>query len=86
VLHLTNSGELDGKIAADRGRAAQLAKSDQPLPEKVDELFLCAFGRLPDATEKQKAIDYISSQPKPRPAFEELIWTFLNCREFQFNH
>jgi hypothetical protein len=86
VLHLTNSNELDNKIASDKGRAAQLAKSDRPLPEKVDELYLCAFGRFPDADEKQKAIDYVNGQPKQQTAFEELIWTFLNCREFQFNH
>jgi hypothetical protein len=86
VLHLTNSGEIDNKIGSERGRAAELAKSDKPLPDKIEELFLCAFGRPPDEDEKQKAIAYVTSQPKPRPAFEELIWTFLNCREFQFNH
>ena len=37
-------------------------------------------------TELQKATEYVQSEAKPETAFQELIWTFINCREFQFNH
>ncbi len=86
VLHLTNSSELDSKIASREGRAQALAKSDRPLKEKIEELYLWAFCRTPDADELQKATEYVQSEAKPETAFQELIWTFINCREFQFNH
>jgi hypothetical protein len=86
VLHLVNSSELDNKIADGNGRAAALAKSDRPLKEKIEELYLWAFCRLPDADELKKASDFVSGEKEQKAAFEELIWTFINCREFQFNH
>lgn len=86
VLHLMNDGELDSKIASGEGRASKLGKADRPLKDKVEDLFLAAFSRLPEEAELQKALDYVGTQKEPQKAFEELIWTFVNCREFQFNH
>jgi hypothetical protein len=86
VLHLVNSGELDNKIASGSGRAAALARPDQPLGARIDDLYLWAFGRPPDPTERAQATRFIFAEKDTRKAFEELIWTLINCREFQFNH
>ncbi len=86
VLHLANSGELDNKIAHGQGRAALLAKSDKPMKERIEELYLRAFSRFPTPEELTKASDYVTGEKDQQAAFQDLIWTFINCREFQFQH
>ena len=86
VLHLVNSEEIDGRLASDNGRAAALAADPHPLSARLEELYLTAFCRLPIAAERKKSLAFVKAHPEPRHAFEDLIWTFLNCREFQFNH
>src|SRR5262249_3583140 len=48
LLFLANHEEVRQKIAAENGRAAQLAgKVELNNRQRLEELFLCALGRLP---------------------------------------
>lgn len=97
-LHLINSAEIRGKLATKNGRAATLAASEKPLEEKVGELYLAAFSRLPNDNELRTAIDYLNEQVldangKPispaaslRQNFQDLVWALVNTKEFIFNH
>ncbi len=85
-LHLLNSKDILGKVSSDQGRAAKLAADKRPLSERVDELYLLAFSRQPDAEERKIATDYIQSKENAREGFEDVVWALLNTKEFLFNH
>ncbi len=99
-LHLLNSKNLQEKLAADTGRAAQLAQdTSRSHEEKISQLYLMAFSRYPTTDELSAALQYLrQKQPvstgasqdktkKPaRIAYEDIIWALINTKEFLFNH
>ena len=86
-LHLLNSDEMQKKLATDNGRAAKLAadthRSDE---EKVKELYLVALSRQPRPNELKATIDYLGRKENRREAFEDVVWSVVNSKEFLFNH
>jgi hypothetical protein len=86
VLHMINSDEVHQKINRPGARADQMAKSTRPDEEKVEELFLLALGRKPTAKQLQLALDSIErSKANKQLAYEDIIWTLMNVKEFTFN-
>ena len=85
-LHLLNSDQMQKKLSADDGRSAQLAKDVRTDTLKIIELYLIALGREPRAEELSAAIDYVKSKENRQEAYEDLVWTLLNSKEFMFNH
>jgi hypothetical protein len=87
VLHLSNSQEIDDKIAADTGRVAALAQKKELSPEKaVEELYLGTVAREPTVEERKKVTEYMAKRPDRRRCLEDVLWTLLNSQEFLFNH
>jgi hypothetical protein len=82
ALHLLNSAEIQNKLSRGGGRADVLAKDKRSDAEKVDELFLWAFARLPTAAQRQQALDHIAAQTNKREAYENILWALLNTKEF----
>jgi hypothetical protein len=97
-LHLVNSAEMKGKLVAANGRAAQLAAGEQPLEERITQLYMAAFARPPRDDELQTAMEYINTPPvnaegQPVDASsavqqnaQDLVWALINTKEFLFNH
>ncbi len=91
-LHLINSDELRNKIASGEGRAVRLANEKDRVPaEKIRELYLTAFSRPPTEQETAFVVAYIDLKSKENPAasrqaFEDIVWSLLNTKEFLFNH
>lgn len=90
-LHLLNSSDLQNKIAAGDGRAAQLTQEKERSQEdRIKELYLTAFSRAPDAEEMEIAKAHLAKagddQAKLKQAYEDLIWVVINTKQFQFNH
>jgi hypothetical protein len=86
VLHLSFSADLENKIGRGGGRVAKLVEKKATAEQAVEELYLAAFARIPTATERQTALDYLKRQADRRRALEDLTWVLLNTREFLFNH
>ncbi len=86
VLLLANSDELENKLASNDGRIAKLVASKMPMPEIIDELYLSAFTRHPNAAELNTTVKYVESQENKRQAVEDVLWTLINSKEFLFNH
>ncbi len=97
-LHLMNSTEVKGKLAAAEGRAERLAKPDVPVADGIREIYLAAFGREPTGEELSIAEAHLvkpitDAAGKPvdpdrarRQAYEDLLWAIINTKEFLYNH
>lgn len=97
-LHLINASDIKSKLADANGRAQRLAKSDQPVEQKVRELYLAAFAREPRPEELKTAADYLAeprvaadgkaldAQRAARENLQDLVWALINTKEFLFNH
>jgi hypothetical protein len=89
VLLLSNSDEVENKLADGNGRVAQLVKAGKTDREIIDDLFLGSVSRLPRPEESSKLASYAASQstpPERQQAFEDILWTLVNSKEFMFNH
>lgn len=86
VLLLANSDEIENKLAAGDGRIARLIADKKSDREIVDDLYLAALGRFPRADELETALPYAAESKDRAAAWQDLLWTLLNTREFMFNH
>jgi hypothetical protein len=48
----------------------------------VEEFYLAALCRPPSATERQRALEMLSSAKDQRAALEDLVWGLVNAKEF----
>ncbi|MEW6302082.1 MAG: DUF1549 domain-containing protein [Verrucomicrobiota bacterium] len=96
-LHLLNSKEIQDKLVADAGRAAQLAADDKRADdEKIRELYVRVFSREPKPEEITIAKTHLAKKRtdkdgkelpnSKRLAYEDIIWALMNTKEFLFNH
>ena len=86
-LHLLNSSDVQNKLTNGNGRAAQLsADKNQTHPQKIEQIYLQAFARRPDAVELAAAQAYIEKVKNDRQAYEDILWAIINTKEFLFNH
>jgi hypothetical protein len=85
ALHLMNSEGLHRKVTSDAGRAAKLAAGPMTPAEIVDEVYLLAYARLPDAEEKKVCLALFDrAGADRRRALEDLLWALMNTPEFVF--
>lgn len=86
ALHLLNSDEVQGKLAAGNGRVDLLVKDTRPDVEKVNEMCLWTWGHLPTEAQLQSALEHINANAaNKKVAYENLLWVLLNTKEFVFN-
>ena len=86
-LHLLNSDEIQQKLSADGGRAHTLATDKARTDEaKITELYLRAYSRPPRETELQATLSYLAEKTEARGAYEDVVWSLINSKEFMFNH
>jgi len=86
-LHLLNSPDIHGKMSS--GVAKELSGDMKRTDvDKVQELYLRAFGRPASEHEMKYATSHIGKfEAKDRPAaFEDVVWALINTKEFLFNH
>jgi hypothetical protein len=84
ALYMINDDDIHSRIADPKGRLPQLLSSTQDDAHLAEELYLTALSRLPTAEESQQAIAFIQQASSRHAAFEDLMWTLLNVREFLF--
>jgi hypothetical protein len=88
VLLLSNSDEIENKLASNDGKIGKFfaEKERRPLKDLVEELYLSSLSRLPSSDEFTAATKYLDGESDKRLALEDLLWTLLNSKEFMFNH
>jgi len=86
-LYLLNSGEVQTKLTAAEGRAAQLAApSTKSAEDKIRELYLSLYAREPLVEDLQIAMTHLKKVENQQEAFEDIVWALINTKEFLFNH
>jgi hypothetical protein len=86
ALHLLNSDEVQGKLAAGNSRADLLAKDPRPDAEKIEELFYWAFAHSPSPPQLQAALEHVGKHAQNKKlAYENILWALVNTKEFAFN-
>jgi hypothetical protein len=100
-LNLIGSAEVHNKLKDRTSRAARLAADARPAADKIREVYLLAFSRLPTAEELAIAEAFLAkaaaAAPPPELAkqsaaafkqwpYEDLLWALINTKEFLFNH
>jgi hypothetical protein len=86
VLLLSNSDEIENKIAAADGRISRLVKDKKPIRQAIEELYLAAFSRFPRSEEIDRNLGHVAQLSNKQQALEDVLWAILNSREFLFNH
>ncbi len=86
VLTLANSDEIESKIGDAKGVITRLLKDQRSFDEIVDELYLGSLSRFPTSDERIKTKYFVDAVENKTEAYQDLLWTLLNSREFMFNH
>lgn len=53
---------------------------------RVEHLYLRAYGRKPDSSERRAAVSFVKANGGGAKAYEDLFWAILNSAEFMTNH
>ncbi|QDU93688.1 DUF1549 domain-containing protein [Lignipirellula cremea] len=85
-LHLLNSTDIQAKLSAGNGRAAQLAAdTERDDAAKITELYYWSFARAPKPDELELVLAYVDRKANKRQAYEDIMWAMFNTKEFLFN-
>lgn len=86
-LHLMNAADLKQKLTSTQGRASRYASDPRPDSVKIHELYGVALSREPGLDELLVAESFLlAADGTPQEAYEDLIWSLINTKEFLFNH
>ncbi|WP_197443017.1 DUF1549 and DUF1553 domain-containing protein [Lignipirellula cremea] len=85
-LQLLNSDDIYNKLVG--SRAQQLATDPRSDEEKIEELYLRALSRPAKETERTAFLAHLAKfeANQKRGAYEDILWTLINTKEFLFNH
>ena len=84
ALNLLNGGTISDSIADPEGRIAKLLLKNVSNKDLVEELYLAALGRFPQAKEMTAANEYLAKGDRGEKA-QDLMWALLNSNGFLFN-
>jgi len=85
ALHLMNSPVIQGRLAADGGRAHNLAQSPLTTAAIIDDLYLATFSRFPTASEASVLVaEFEKPGADRRRLTEDVLWSLLNSAEFLY--
>lgn len=85
-LLLVNGSLIADKIGHKQNRFRRLVAEGKNDHEIVEDLYLAAYCRLPNATELQVAMDFIKRSAGREQGHEDIQWAVINSKEFLFQH
>jgi hypothetical protein len=85
ALHLLGGATVQSKLSDGGGRIARLLAEQRAGDEAVAELYLATLSRRPTEEELALCRELSAAAPDPRTFYEDLLWSLLNTKQFQFN-
>jgi hypothetical protein len=86
ALELTVGDLVAKKLSSSTGRLSQMLASGASDQQLLHDLYQRALSRQPAAEAEQQLLDYVQSNPDRRKAWEDVLWTILNSKEFVYQH
>ncbi len=86
AIELFNGSTIHKKLQQESNRFRAALKSEVPLPEILDHLYLAAVCRLPTEYERNAAIEHCRKREAPADGLADVCWALLNTDEFIFQH
>jgi hypothetical protein len=84
--HLINSEHVRTRLSTSP-RIQRWVKDKTPDEQLVDELFMLALCRPPQAEERKSVSEFLAKNAKQREqAVQDVVWSVLNVKEFLLNH
>ncbi len=81
---------IAGNTISDQVRVGEvvpkLLAAKTPPEAIIEELYIRALSRKPDADELKAMLELVGSNTRDRKAYEDVFWSLLNATEFLFNH
>lgn len=82
-----NNGELGRMLDSRKGSLMEsLLKSDVPLEDRLQRLYLSTLSRRPLSEETTRLMEFLQVEKKPDDALRDALWSLLTCSEFRFVH
>lgn len=85
-LVLVNGSLVAGKIGHKQNRFRRLVIEGKNDRQIIEDLYLAAYCRLPNARELQVAQDHIQQSAGREQGHEDIQWAVINSKEFLFQH
>jgi len=88
VLHLSNGGTINDKLAAKEGRVSELLADDPAPADLMNQAWLLCLSREPTDRERAEFAPLLAvgTPEEKRQATEDMFWSLLTSREFLFQH
>jgi hypothetical protein len=88
VLHLSNGGTINEKLAAKGNRLDAMLAGGMTNEQIIEEAYLAALARFPSDAERAELVAAMgdASAADRRQIVEDLYWGILSSKEFLFNH
>jgi hypothetical protein len=87
VLHLINGETIERKLLSSNSRVSRLLAAKTAPDLILNELFLATYARLPRQHEQERILLSIrQAGAKPRDAWDDVLWSMFNSKEFLFQH
>jgi hypothetical protein len=97
ALHVINGDTLNKKLSAPDGYAALALKMGLSDARILEQLFLSAYSRYPNETEKREMLEALrkarltagsaeAQRQARQQALEDMMWAMLTGKEFLFNY
>lgn len=85
ALHTLNGDLIETKIGDANGRVTALVNAKKTPDEVVTELYLATVARRP-TPEELSTCKQLLGTGDPKAFYQDLLWTLLNSKHFQFVH
>jgi hypothetical protein len=86
TLRMMNGELVNRKTGQGDGRIAKLVQAKRNDENCIEEIYLTALGRLPTPKEKGIIKGVLTFSKDRKAAFEDVLVTLINSKEFLFNH
>lgn len=86
ALNMLAGPVYNEKLTAETSRLQKLIASGKKDSEIIEEFYLAAFTRLPDAAEQNALAALIAENNNRSESLRDLVWAILCSREFAENH
>ena len=86
ALHTLNGDMIETKIATPTGRVGVLMAEKKSPVEIIENLYLATLSREPTREERETCLKLLAEAKDPKAFHQDLLWSLLNTKQFQFVH